>query len=185
MSRVELLGADDAPLVARRYYDEGDPGPIVAALAQVPELLGVTLAFVGAVLGPSSIDGRTKELVILRTSAVSLCRYCVDSHSVVALDTGVVHGEVVALRNVEPAWTATFADPREAALLGWVDAVASGRGPVTDESSARFKAEFADHEVVELTLLIAATLMLNRFCTALDLPTATAVLDRLRRERLA
>lgn len=123
--------------------------------------------------------------MILRTSAVLQCRYCVDSHSVVALDTGVVHGEVVSLRNVEPAWNETFADPREVALLQWVDAVADGRGPVADEFFARVKAEFADHEVVELTLLIAATLMLNRFCTALDLPTAPEVVDRLRREHLA
>ncbi len=184
MSRVDLLGAEDAPLLARPYYAEGDPGPIVAALAQVPELLHATLAFVSATLGPSSIDGRTKELVILRTSAVSLCRYCVDSHSVVALDTGVNHDEVVALRAVEPVWAEIFADPREVALLQWVDAVAAGRGPVADSAAARMKAEFADHEVVELTLLIAATLMLNRFCTALELPTAPAVADRLRGEHL-
>jgi hypothetical protein len=35
---------------------------------------------------------------------------------------------------------------------------------------------------VELTLLVAATVMLNRFCTALELPTAPKVLHRLAAE---
>ncbi len=184
MSRVELLDAHQAPLLARRYYDDGDPGPIVAALAQVPELLDVTLAFVGAVLGASSIDARTKELVILRTSAVSVCRYCIDAHSVVALDAGVAPPEVASLRVAEPAWHNAFGDARERALLAWVDAVASNRGSVADNAVDTLQAQFVPHEVVELTLLIGATLMLNRFCTALELPTAPEVLVRLRREAL-
>jgi len=43
---------------------------------------------------------------------------------------------------------------------------------------------WADHEIVELTLLIGATLMLNRFATALELPTAPDVLARLGAEDL-
>ncbi|HEV8116645.1 MAG TPA: hypothetical protein VGP53_10440, partial [Acidimicrobiales bacterium] len=64
---VALLTAAGAPLLARPYFAGGDPGPIVAVLAHVPEMLEVTLPFIGAVLGPSAIDLRTKEVVILRT----------------------------------------------------------------------------------------------------------------------
>jgi hypothetical protein len=35
---------------------------------------------------------------------------------------------------------------------------------------------------VELTLLVGATLLLNRFCTALELPTSPKVLGRLAAE---
>ena len=72
-----LVGPDQAPLLARPYYAGGDPGPIVAALAQVPELLETTMPFLGTALGPSGIDWRTKEIVIVRTSALAGCRYCV------------------------------------------------------------------------------------------------------------
>lgn len=34
---VPLVAADDAPLLARRYYRKGDPGSIFAALAHVPD----------------------------------------------------------------------------------------------------------------------------------------------------
>jgi len=64
------------------------------------------------------------------------------------------------------------------ALLAWVDAVAGG-GPIDDAPRDRLRGYWAVHEVVELTVVIAATLMLNRFATALGLPSSTATLDRL------
>ena len=45
--------------------------------------LEVTMPFLDAALGPSAVDARTKELVILRTSAVMGCRYCIQTHTVV------------------------------------------------------------------------------------------------------
>jgi len=180
---VELLVGEQAPLLARRFAGGGSPSPVAASLAQVPELLGATLPFVGAALGPGTLDAREKEIAILRTSALLECRYCVQTHSVVALDSGLSAGEVRALRG-EGRIDATFRDERERALLAWTDAVALGRGPVGAEPQARATAAFADHELVELTLCVAATIMLNRYCTALDLPTSSATLARLAEEGL-
>ncbi len=179
MARVELLDADQAPLLARPYYRGGDPGPLVAALAQVPELLEVALPFLNVVLGPSSIPARTKELVILRTSARLGCRFCVQTHTVVALDAGVSADEVRALRDQAPI-DAAFASPLDHDLLTWVDTVA-GLGDVDVVAPP---ASCADHEVVELTMLVGATMMLNRFCTALALPTSARHLERLAAEGL-
>lgn len=47
---ITLVEPGQAPLLARPYYADGDPGPIERALAQVPELPAVTLPFLGAVL---------------------------------------------------------------------------------------------------------------------------------------
>lgn len=183
MITVRLIEADQAPLLARPYYAEGDPGPIVAALAQVPELLQVALPFIGAALGPSGIDWRTKEIVIVRTSALAGCRYCVQAHTVVALDAGLTHREVTALRGELPV-TEVFTAARELALLRWIETVGGGPGPVGDDARGDVLAHWADHEVVELTTVIGATLLLNRFATALGLPTSPDTLDRLSREGL-
>lgn len=180
---IELVVGDCAPLLARPYFREGDPGPIVAALAHVPELLEVALPFLSVILGPSSIPLRRKELVILRTSATAGCRFCVNAHTVAAFDAGLTQQEVKALRR-EVAVASVFADPAEAALLAWVDTVAAP-GPVDAATRQRLRAMLADHEVMELTLLIGATLMLNRFCTALDLPTGDEVAARLGADGLA
>jgi AhpD family alkylhydroperoxidase len=178
---MRLVEPGQAPLLARRYYQGGDPGPIVAALAHVPELLEVTMPFLDAALGPSAVDARTKELVILRTSARLGCRYCTETHTVVARTTGLSVEEVAALRGQQPL-EAAFTDPRELALLRWVDVVAVGPGPVPEAARRAARAHLDDPDLVELTLLVGATLLLNRFCSALELPTSPKVLRRLAEE---
>lgn len=180
---VGLIDAAQAPLLALPYFADGDPGPIVAAVAQVPELLEVTVPFLGAVLGPSALSPRTKEIVILRTSARASCRYCVDAHTVVARDTGLTLDEVRALRGELDA-DVVFHDRDERSVIGWCDALV-GTGTVAPEAKESLRAAYDDHEVVELTLLGATTLLLNRFCTALDLPSSPEVLGRLAAEGLA
>jgi AhpD family alkylhydroperoxidase len=180
MSVVAPLPAGQAPLLALPFYAAGDPGPITATLAHVPELLESALPFIGAVLSPSSIDFRTKEIVILRTSCMRACRYCIDSHTPVALDAGLTPAEVRALRN-EPGFTtdAEFADERERTLIAWVDAVATGSGPAGDALSSAMRAQFAEHAIVELTLLASVTLLLNRYASTLRLPVGESTIERL------
>lgn len=174
---VALVAAAEAPLLARPYFADGDPGPIVAALAQVPEMLEVAVPFIGLVLGPSAIDIRTKEIVILRTSARASCRYCVEAHTVVALDSGLSTTEVRGLRG-EVLVAEAFPAEDDRAVIAWCDAVV-GTGSVDAACRDRLRQGRPDHVVVELTLLATTTLLLNRFCTALELPTAPEVLARL------
>jgi alkylhydroperoxidase family enzyme len=47
-----------------------------------------------------------------------------------------------------------------------------------------YKKHFNEAEVVELTMLVGATIMLNRYATALELPVAAAHLEFLKNERL-
>jgi len=178
---IELLEREQAPLLARRFFGDGPASPITASLAQAPELLEVALPFIGAALGPVALDARMKEIAILRTSALLECRYCVQSHTAVALDAGLSPGEVRALRGEAPLEPA-FTDARERVAVAWIDAVAAGRGPVDRAVQEEAAGHFADHELVELTLAVTATLMLNRYCTALDLPTSPETLARLAAE---
>jgi len=174
---IALVNAAEAPLLAQPYFSGGDPGPIVAALAHVPEMLEVTLPFIGAVLGPSAIDPRTKEVVILRTSARASCRFCVESHTLVALDSGLSVSEVRALRG-ELDVDEGFPAEEDRAVIAWCDALV-GTGSVAPACRDRLRQGRPDHVVVELTLLATTTLLLNRFCTSLELPTSPEVLARL------
>ena len=179
--RVALIDAASAPLLARDLFSGGDPGPIATSLAQVPELLGPTLPFLGAVLGPSWIGLRDKEIVILRTSAVMGCRYCTETHTVVALDSGLTRDEVRGLRGELPVADA-FPEQADRALVAWCDAVAHGVD--SDLEQARAGLGTDDARVVELTLLVSTTVLLNRYATALALPTSPHVRDRLVQEDL-
>ena len=183
MSRVTLIEAEQAPLPVRSYFAKGDPGPITASLAHVPELLKAAAPLFGAVFGPSSIDARTKEIVVLRASALLQCRYCTQTHTAMALDAGLTKEEVVALRGPEPA-EATFEAPKERALVAWVQTLADGAAAISDEAVDGIREHFSEAEVVELTMLAGATIMLNRYCTAFDLPASESTQEKLTAEGL-
>jgi AhpD family alkylhydroperoxidase len=182
---IPLVDPDQAPLLARPFYEAGDPGPIVAALAHVPELLEVCVPFLAVVYGPGALPARAKELVVLRTSALLGCRYCVEAHCVVALDTGLSDAEVRSLRGDGAPVAATFADERDGTLLDWVEAVAGGTGAVDPHRLEKLRARYTTPEVVEITTVLGATVMLNRFCTALGLPSSPQTRQRLAEAGLA
>ncbi len=183
MARVELLDATTAPITTQAYFAGGDPGPIVAALAHVPELVGPTLGFVGAALGQGAASTRHKEFAILRTSVLQGCRYCIHAHTTVALDVGLSDAEVRTLRGELPVEQG-FPEAAEQALIGWIDGLAGATGPVRDEVWASAREHYAEHILMELSITIGATMFLNRFATGFELPTSPEVLARLESENL-
>ncbi|HYW26823.1 MAG TPA: carboxymuconolactone decarboxylase family protein [Terriglobales bacterium] len=164
MARVELVTAERAPLLARPFYAGGDPGPIGAALANVPELMEVAMPFLGVVYGPTSVPARLKEIVILAVSSANGCRYCTLSHTAVARRMGFAPDELDALLGQAPPpdrWDAV-----ERALLAFSEALSHRPAEAVD----LLRPHFGEPEIVELVTLGSATVMLNRFATALELP---------------
>ena len=155
---------ETAPLLVRGRFADGDPGPITAALANVPELAGPALDFLGTVYGPTRLDPRLKEIVILRVSAANDCHYCIETHSRTAARMGFGADEVAALR-------------RDADLPGEYGAIERALIDFSDSISSRpaaavsdLRPHFDDSEIVELVLLASTTILLNRLATALELP---------------
>jgi len=182
-ARVRLLDAVSAPLATRPYFADGDPGPIAASLAHVPDLLPAALSFIGAALGGSWLPTRTKEIVILRVSALAGCRYCTAAHTVVALDSGLTREQVRSLRGELPL-TPVFDDAADLAVIGWSDAVHAGGELELATARKLLAPHHEDGAVVELTVCATATLMLNRYATSLALPSSAQTLSRLAREGL-
>jgi AhpD family alkylhydroperoxidase len=181
-ARVALVQAEQAPLLVRHLFEGGDPGVIVRALAAVPELAEVAVPFIGVALGPGSVPPMVKEIAILRTSAVLDCRYCVNAHTVVATEMGLRSDLVRALRDTPPGAPPPGLDDDTVALIAWIDAVAGGRGPVADDIHMAVADRLADHQIVELVVTVGATVLLNRLCTSLGLPSSPATIARLATE---
>lgn len=183
MARVELLDANRAPITTQQFFVGGDPGPIVGALATVPELLAPTIGFISAALGAGAVGVRYKEFAILRTSVLQGCNYCIQSHTTVSLDIGLSTEEVRALRGEVPTEDA-FPSLAERALIRWIDALAGATGPVPDDVWNAARAHWDEPALVEVAVTVGATMFLNRFATGLQLPTADLVLKRLAAEGL-
>ena len=178
MPLIDLIDQRSAPLLVRDLFADGDPGPIVASLAQVPELCEAALPFLGAALGPSGVSFRRKEIAIVRTSANLACRFCADTHTVVGAKAGLTTSELIALRGHDDVG-AVFTDDAELALVDWVDALSTGTGPVDPLVAARARVLLGDHQLVELTVAVGTTMQLNRLATAFGLPVTARGLERL------
>lgn len=183
-ARVRLLDALQAPLAAQPFYADGDPGPIVASLAHLPDLLPQALAFFSVALGDTWMPLRTKEIVVLRVSALAGCRYCTAAHTVVALDSGLTRAQVQGLRG-ERLPDTVFDDPADLAVVAWCDAVHAGTESDLATAREAVGRYFDDGAVVELTVCATTTLMLNRYATSLALPVSADTLARLAAEGLA
>lgn len=125
------------------------------------------MPFLGQIMGESSVDLATKELVVVRVSQLNGCRYCLAAHRPIALDAGVPKEHVEAVCEVLPLETLPA---RERAIVAWIDQVTLDARGVSDELTAMTLDHLRDDQLIELTVLAGTITMLNRYCTAFDIP---------------
>jgi 4-carboxymuconolactone decarboxylase len=164
VSRVRLLEQDEAPILSRPWFrDDGSASPLTRSLATAPDVMETLMPFLVDILGGTALDLATKELAILRVSQLNGCRYCVAVHEPLAREAGVPEALC--------AGAALDGLPeRERTLVEWVDAVALDPAGASDELAARVLDHLREDQLVELTLVVGATTMLNQYCTALSIP---------------
>ena len=166
-ARLPLLTLDEAPLAAKRWFGpSGSASPLTRSLATAPDVLATMMPFLGQIMGAGSVDLATKELVILRVSALNGCRYCVAAHRVIAAEAGVAAEQIEAVCAVGAGPLAAGDDD----LLAWVDSVVLDTASIDEHLLERMSRTWRDDQLVELTLLVGATTMLNQYCTAFAIP---------------
>ena len=102
----------------------------------------------------SGLEPGLVHLVKLRASYINGCAYCVDVHTKDARVDGETEQRLYAI----PVWRETpFFTPRERAALAWTESVTEiARTGVPDDVYERTRAEFAESELVALTMAIIA-----------------------------
>jgi AhpD family alkylhydroperoxidase len=170
--RVRRVCPEQAALPIQSYFSNGQPGDLVASLAHVPEVLTVAMPFIGQMLGPSSLSERVKEIVVLGVSALQGCQYCTDTHTVVAHQSGLSQSEILVLRQASK--DDVFVDPAEAALWHLVQTLGGGRvdSAQIEHAMTQMTQHWLEFEMVEITMLISTTIMLNRYCIAMNIPVS-------------
>ena len=168
MTRVRLLERDEAPLLARPFYaSDGSASPLKRSLANAPDLLETLLPFLGQIFGGGAVDLATKELVVVRVSQLNGCRYCLAAHRPLALESGVAPDHLAAA--CDEASLESLPD-RERMIFEWVDRYVTDPRGVDDGLVARVLDHMRDDQLIELSILIGATQLLNDYCTAFDVP---------------
>jgi uncharacterized protein len=179
-ARLPLVERDDAGLLVRALYPSGgDASNITKLLANAPDTLAVLAPLLAQVMNASTVDLATKEIVVLRVSALNACAYCVPTHTVAAARAGLPAGAVAALCDPSRPPPPGALDDRQRAVVELCDRLVRDAASVDGALLASLHAWFADHEIVELTVLAGAITLLNYVASAFDLPLDARTLAAL------
>jgi len=132
-------------------------------LLHSPPLAEGWLAFFTAVRQKGALAGRHRELAIMRIAVLNGADYEFDAHVPFALTEGLTRTQLDALRANAVPEGLTEADR---AVIAYADAM-TREVHVGDEVFARVRSQFAERELVELTVTIAGYNCVSRFLEAM------------------
>ena len=171
MARVPLLDVENSPALNElaeriRAARRGRVINVYRLLLHSPPLAETWFEHNNAVRWKTGLDGRLRELVIVRIAHLTHARYVLGQHvPKLAVAEGLTVAECEALRD----WHGSeFFDERERAVLAYTDAMTRD----IDVPASVFeplRRHFDDRGVVELTVLIGTYAMHVRVCEALKL----------------
>jgi 4-carboxymuconolactone decarboxylase len=171
MARISLIEEQDHPELADliKRIVAGRRGGLVNVyklLLHSPPLAATWLEHVNAVRWKTQLDGRLRELVIIRIAILNRIEYVIQQHvPALALADGVTLAECEALKD----WrgSAMFSE-KECAVLAYTDAMTRDVS-VPDDVFADVRRHFEEGALVELTVLIGTYNMHNRVMLALGI----------------
>lgn len=144
-------------------------------IGEVSEPLSITAHHRGVLLGyggfelaldnSNRVDGRLKELAVLKAATRIGCAFCIDIGSAEGRSVGLEEEQLRALRSHEES--DAFSD-RERLVLEYADAMTSTPAVVPQGLFDALAAEFDDAELVELTAAVAFENYRGRFNHAFD-----------------
>lgn len=171
MARVKLLQPEDCPdqpaLIERiRKGRRGNVINVYKTLLHSPDIASVWLDLVNVVRWKVDLEGRLREIVIVRIGYLNRCAYVVNQHvPELTAPEGLTKEECAALAD----WRASpFFNERERAALAYADAVTRDVD-VPDAVFAELRKHFNERQIVELTVLIGTYNMHTRVGQALQI----------------
>jgi alkylhydroperoxidase family enzyme len=171
MARVPLIDPKDRPEFAEllERIKTGRRGRVIniyRMLLNAPPLAESWFFHSNTVRWKTTLDGRLREIVIIRAGHVLGSAYVLNQHvPALALADGLSLEECDALADWQGS---SFFSAGERAVLAYVDAMTNDI-EVSDVVFAELKRHFDDRKIVELTVLIGSYNMNARVLAALKL----------------
>ncbi|TMA81419.1 MAG: carboxymuconolactone decarboxylase family protein [Deltaproteobacteria bacterium] len=175
MARVALIGENEHPELADSIAKiKGARGGrlinIYRLMLHSPALANVWFDLNQAVRYGTEIDGKSRELAVIRVAILNDVEYVQRAHGpAYALKEGLTPEQVDAVANWQPSKLFT---EQQRALLAYTDAM-TREIAVPDGVFADVRKHFTERQTVELTMLIGAYNMLTRFLKALKVDPET------------
>jgi 4-carboxymuconolactone decarboxylase len=171
MARIAYIEENDHPELAEligkiRAGRRGALINVYKLLLHTPALAAIWLDFVSAARFRTALDGRLREIVIVRVAHLNRTAYVFKQHvPQLSAPEGLSDAECDALADWRDA--ATFS-PRERAALAYADAMTRDVA-VPDAVFDGLRPHFDERQIVELSVLIGLYNMHTRVFTALGI----------------
>jgi alkylhydroperoxidase family enzyme len=171
MARVPLLDVENSPALKDladriRAARRGRVINVYRLLLHSPPLAETWFDHNNAVRWDTGLDGRLREMVIIRIGNLARARYVVGQHvPKLALAEGLSLAECEALKDWQDS---NLFSPRDRAVLAYTDAMTRDI-EVPDAVFEPLREYFDDRQLVELTVLIGTYAMHVRVFEALKL----------------
>jgi alkylhydroperoxidase family enzyme len=171
MARVSLIEEKDHPELAELIASiRGGRGGrllnIYKMLLHSPDIAKAWLEQVTTVRWKTTLDGRIREIVIIRVATLNRVEYVIKAHvPAFALKEGLTREQCDALAD----WrNSTLFNDRQRAALAYTDAMTRDI-QVPDAVHTELRRHFDERQIVELTVLIGTYNMHTRVLQALEI----------------
>ena len=169
MARVSMIEEKEHPELTKlitliRTGRRGELLNVYKLLLHAPALAATWFEHLNAVRWQTELEGRLREVVIIRIALVNRIDYVLRQHvPSLAAAEGLTQEECDALGDWK---NARCFNERERAALALADAMTEG-ADVTDAQFADVRRHFSERQAVELAVLIGTYIMHNRVFAAL------------------
>jgi uncharacterized peroxidase-related enzyme len=171
MPRIPTIAYEQADPAAQEIFDHykkerGNVPNMFRTVAHRPEILRTMIAHFRAVMETGTVGVKLKELVIVRTSQINRCDYCLSSHAQLALRHGWSEEQITDLANFR---TRSDFNAREKAALELAERETLDSNGIDDEFWAGLRQHFEEGEIIELAAAIGLFNYFNRFNNSLKM----------------
>lgn len=165
MSRLSRLSRNEVAPSAAAIYDRyqrerGNVPNFFRTMAHRPEIFETMIAHFEAILTTGTLPTALKELVIVRTSQLNQCQYCLASHTAIARKLGWTEQQLADVDRSEDSAQFT---PAIKAALRLAERMTTDSNHYSDEDFAWLREFYSEGEVVELMAAIGIFNYFNRF----------------------
>ena len=171
MARIQRLArnqvSEESGAIYDRYLRErGNVPNFFRTMANRPEIFQTMIAHFEAILTTGTISTKLKELLIVRTSQLNSCEYCLDSHTKIARKLGWSAEQIAALPNAAASGLFSAA---EVAAIRLAETMTVDSNNYSDEDFAELRGSYSEGEIVELMTAIGIFNYFNRFNNVLKM----------------
>jgi uncharacterized peroxidase-related enzyme len=139
------------------------PNPFLRVMALRPDALKNFIPFYAAIVGPGSVDRRTKAMVYLATSFANQCAFCIAANLPGGRKAGLTEDELKSLEN----WKDEGFNPAERAAIRYArELTRTARAQTAREEMFQ---HYTHEQIVEITLVVAMANFTNRFNNGLEI----------------